>query len=295
MNEELESLRAEQPLEWIREATGARTVERRERIQPLWRGYGEIYRVRLDDRTAVVKSVQPPAHDNDASHARKVRSYEVELEFYRRYAPRCDDSCRVAALLAGKPGLFVFEDLDAAGFTGRNGDLDRCVAWLAAFHARFLGVAPHGLWETGTYFHLETRRDELARIDDPTLREAAPLLDRKLRNAQYQTLVHGDAKPANFCFGKASVAAVDFQYVGGGCGVRDLAYLLSGEPDEDRLVDAYFTELRRAVGDAVEREWRALYPIAAADFYRFLAGWAKEHFARDRHGQRVLRDVLAAL
>ena len=280
-------------LSWIRDATGAPAIARRERIQSLWSGYGEIYRVDLGGRTAIVKSVHPPsrAHD-DVSHARKVRSYDVELEWYRSYSSRCDDSCRVPRFLAGRRGLLVLEDLDRAGFAGRRRGLEACVAWLAAFHAKFLGVAPAGLWECGTYWHLETRRDELAAIDDPAIREAAPALDAKLRAARYQTILHGDAKVANFCFGNESVAAVDFQYVGGGPGVRDVAYLLSGEPNEERLLDLYFDRLGHS---EVEREWRALYPIAAADFYRFLAGWAKEQFRADRHGQRVLRDVLRSL
>jgi hypothetical protein len=286
-------------LTWIRETTGAAVVTRGARIQTLWRGYGEIHRARLDDRDVVVKSVKAPAHaSDDASHARKVRSYEVELAWYRTFASQCDDACRVPRLIAARPGLLVMEDLDAAGFPDRRGDLAPCVAWLAALHARFLGVAPVGLWEVGTYWHLGTRREELAAIDDDAIREAAPILDQRLRAARFQTLVHGDAKLANFCFGRASVAAVDFQYVGGGCGVRDVAYLLAGEPDEARHLDAYFDRLRSALGDRggeVEAEWRALYPIAAADFYRFLAGWAKDHWRSDAHGQRVMRQVLAAL
>jgi len=166
-------------LQWILETTGARTIERGERIQSLWRGYGEIYRVRIDGRPAIVKSVRPPARPTgDASHARKVRSYDVELEWYRTYAQRCETS-RVAEFIAGRSGLLVLEDLDAAGFAGRRRELAPCVAWLAKFHARFLGVAPTGLWETGTYWHLETRREELANIDEAAIREAAPILDRK--------------------------------------------------------------------------------------------------------------------
>ena len=49
---------------WIAEATGAEEVRRGARIQSLWSGYGEIFRVHLtgaDVPTAVVKSVKPPA------------------------------------------------------------------------------------------------------------------------------------------------------------------------------------------------------------------------------------------
>jgi hypothetical protein len=83
--------------------------------------------------------------------------------------------------------------------------------------------------------------------------------------------------------------------------MKDVAYLVSGEPGEERAVDAYFGHLRRELdarsidAASVEAEWRALYPAACADFYRFLAGWAPDHFARDRHAQRVLEDVARRL
>jgi hypothetical protein len=86
--------------------------------------------------------------------------------------------------------MFLLEDLDAAGFSRRvrrnpePAALDRCLAWLAAFHARFLGVPPEGLWKSGTYWHLATRPDELAAIEDRDLREAAPILDARLRDAR---------------------------------------------------------------------------------------------------------------
>ena len=323
------SLRAtDGELSWIAAATGATSVRRGERIQSLWSGYGELFRVHLTGaavETAVVKWARPPARlraaATDASHARKCRSYDVEARWYRSFAARCDDTCRVAALLGSRAAdgewIFVLEDLDAAGFTERRRDpspaeLDACLAWLAAFHARFLGVAPDGLWQTGTYWHLATRPDELAAIDDGELREAAPALDRALETGAYRTLLHGDAKPANFCFARGgnAVAAVDFQYVGGGCGMKDVAYLLSdpassqsSDAVERRQLDAYFGHLRRALAhhrssvdaDALERKWRALYPIACADYYRFLAGWAKDHWTCCARGQRRVDEVLRSL
>jgi aminoglycoside phosphotransferase (APT) family kinase protein len=204
------------------------------------------------------------------------------------------------------------EDLDAAGFPERrrsaDGDtLDRCLAWLAAFHATFFASPPDGLWATGTYWHLATRREELGNVGEKggwaeRLSALAPRIDAKLASGVHRTLVHGDAKLANFCFARdGRTAAVDFQYVGGGCGMKDVAYLVSGEPGEARAVDTYFGHLRREL-DArsieaapVEEEWRELYPFACADFYRFLAGWAPDHFARDRHAQRALEDVARRL
>lgn len=278
-------------LEWITRTAGQPAV-RGQRIQLLWSGYGEIYRITLGDRTAIVKSVRPPTDGRGVGHARKVRSYDVELAWYQRYT----SSARVPGLIAGEKRegqwLFLLEDLDAAGFPGRRRGIDPCLRWLATFHRAFLGVVPDGLWETGTYWHLATRQEELAAIDDDALRAAAPILDARLRQARYQTIVHGDAKLANFCFGDMGAAAVDFQYVGGGCGMRDVAYLLCGTPDEERHLDDYFRYLNNA---EVEREWRALYPIAVADFYRFLAGWSKEHWRSDHAAQAVVREVLRTL
>lgn len=318
-------------LRWVAKVTGAKSARRRERIQSLWSGYGEIFRVELtgaEVKTAIVKWVKPPARTRagagDASHARKCRSYQVETVWYRTFAAQCDEACRVPRSFgttgARDEWLLLLEDLDAAGFTERRrqpdgAELDACLAWLAAFHARFLGVSPNGLWKTGTYWHLETRPDELAQIDDRALREAAPLLDRRLRECAFQTLVHGDAKPANFCWSRdgGAVAAVDFQYVGGGCGMKDVAYLLSGgssnaaEAVEARHLDTYFVHLREALAraprdvdvgvdvEALEGAWRALYPIARADYHRFLAGWAKDNWRRDTYAQRLTRDVLGSL
>lgn len=284
---------------WIRELTGAERVTRQEHLQTLWSGYGEILRVQLEgaDVPSVIVKHVTPGSGRGRSHERKLRSYDVERAFYRTYAERCGDGCRVARCLAAertKGGWrFLLEDLDAAGFAGRRSALSEtevhsCLAWLARFHATFMGQAPDQLWGQGTYWHLKTRPDELAAITDARLREAAPALDSRLRRARFRTFVHGDAKPANFCFTAdgSAVAAVDFQYVGGGCGMKDVAYLLFGRrgwggrgQGSARLLDFYFAELRGALdpaldGHALEAEWRALYPVARADFHRFLAGWS---------------------
>lgn len=290
-------------LDWIASSLGARSVRRAQVIQTLWGGYGELFRIELVGAampTAIVKCARPPRDvPADASFARKCRSYEVETAFYRTVAPRCDVSCRVAKLLAARSDsdrrewILVLEDLDAAGYDQRVDEasgvtLEAALAWLASFHARFLGERSDGLWSVGTYWHLATREDELAAIEDRELRDAAPDIAARLAAARYQTLLHGDPKEANFCFtrdGKA--AAVDFQYAGRGCAMSDVAYLLYGRDDEpeDGVADArlaiYFRHLRRELArrtddvdaDAVEAEWRALYPVARRDFVRFLAGW----------------------
>ena len=310
-------------LDWISRVAGGGTARRGARLQSLWGGYGEILRVEIVGggvESVIIKCVRPPPRggrgESDVSDARKRRSYEVERSFYERFAPRCPESCRVPRLLGSRAArasggrdaewVFVLEDLDGAGYPERrrsaDGDtLDRCLGWLAAFHATFFAAPPDGLWATGTYWHLATRREELENVAQ-AVRALAPRIDAKLASCVHRTFVHGDAKLANFCFARdGRVAAVDFQYVGGGCGMKDVAYLVSGEPDEARAVDAYFAHLRRELAaraidaGAVETEWRALYPFACADFYRFLAGWAPGHFARDRHAQRVLEEVARLL
>jgi hypothetical protein len=276
-------------LDWVADACGAVRVTRVEHVQTLWSGYGEIVRVFLDGDigTAIVKHVRPPGGQSSTGDARKRRSYANELAFYREYAPMLDERCRVASLLGSRVTAnewwFVLEDLDGAGFTLRHdhlhggAELDACLQWLARFHARFLGNDARRLWPTGTYWHLATRMDELDAIRDPAVRANAPVLDAQLARAEFQTIVHGDAKEANFCFARDHrVAAVDFQYTGRGVGVRDVAYLLDGHTGKP--LDTYFRFLREAVEGSVdvrslEAEWRTLYPVAHQDFQRFLAGW----------------------
>lgn len=310
---------------WLERCTGGRAAAV-ESVQELWSGYGRILRVRLAGApvdSVVVKYVSPPrevAHPRGwsgrAGDERKRRSYDVERCFYSRWNAGGDPTCRTAkcfaAEAAGGSWRFVLEDLDAAGYAARRtrpgpGELDRCLAWLAAFHARFLGREPTGLWPTGTYWHLSTRAAELAALEDAELRAAAPRLDEVLRAGRHRTLVHGDAKVANFCFAVDGVAAVDFQYVGGGCGIQDVAYFLSSCLDDaeceaaaPRHLDTYFSELRARLdpavdGGAVEAEWRALYPAAWADFHRFLAGWAPGHWKIHDYTRRMTRLALAGL
>ncbi len=317
----------------ILRCTGADALVGQETIQQLWSGYGKIARLQLDGGSCgsvVIKHVHWPTDQNhprgwntDISHARKVKSYEVEAAWYERWSARCGDSCRVPHCLAldsdGEEFLLVLEDLDAAGFVGRRRKvtdrvLKACLSWLAHFHATFMGEVPDGLWNTGTYWHLETRPDELVILgrEDPALRNAAEAIDQHLGNSPFQTLVHGDAKLANFCFSPdgSRVAAVDFQYVGGGCGMKDVAYFIGSCLDEEQcerreaeLLDTYFDLLRAALhnlkpcldAETVERDWRTLYPVAWTDFHRFLKGWSPGHWKINDYSERLARNVVANL
>lgn len=326
-------------------ATGARSIVGAAVIQSLWSGYGEIVRLKLEGgpfASVIVKHIKlPEAGDHPRgwntglSHQRKIRSYQIEARWYQDYALQCGSDCAVPRCLAvdvlDNETVLVLTDLDAAGFALRRentlglNDTYACLDWLASFHATFIGSSADGLWECGTYWHLDTRPDELAALQDDALRKAAPIIDQRLRQCRYQTLVHGDAKLANFCFsaavldsgsqpdGASTVAAVDFQYVGRGCGMKDVAYFVGSCLSEDEcatmesaLLDYYFAALQRRIAEKqpgmrnaesieLEAEWRTMYPLAWADFHRFIKGWSPGHWKINSYSERLCENVINGL
>lgn len=316
----------------ICESLDATDLIETEAIQSLWGGYGKIAKYALiggdvSERASrvVIKHVRlPEAADHprgwntDRSHQRKVKSYEVEAAWYAKWSRHCSRTCLLPQYLThftrGQEMALVLEDLDASGYPLRKtsvslDELDACVVWLARFHAVHLHLDPDGLWEKGTYWHLDTRLDELEVLGDPDLKRAAEPIDQALAASPFQTLVHGDAKLANFCFSETGeVAAVDFQYVGGGCGMKDLAYFVGSclSPEEcfryeDHVLETYFGSLKAALRDgerqvdiqALEGDWRGLYPYAWADFQRFLQGWSPGHWKISDYSEQMTRRVLA--
>jgi hypothetical protein len=295
-----------------------------------------------------VVNVEPQANhprgwNTNASHQRKLSSYINERAFYKHFSEHTNDACRVPKLIATSEDSeniwLIMEDLDAAGFALRsNAPSDHIIAlgvkWLANFHACFmfdsstnnapninnkancllqqkptLSKLANKVWPIGTYWHLATRFDEWETMPDSELKRAAQAIDNRLNKAKYQTLVHGDAKIANFCIheNKSQLAAVDFQYVGFGVGVKDLVYFLGSCMGEQQLfscadnwLDMYLAELKKALilnacSSAhqevkqnttpafetsfieLETEYRQLYSFAWADFERFLIGWSPGH------------------
>jgi len=296
-------------------------------IQSLWSGYGKLTRLQLsslNNESIIVKHVVPPTDNNhprgwhsDLSHRRKLRSYEIELNFYKHFASQCNEHSRVPAHLwsdhTEDQFILVLEDLMTSGYpevlhSVNVLQFEACIQWLANFHAVFMGIKPDGLWDIGSYWHMDTRPDELKALKDQDLKAAASNIDKRLNNAVYQTIIHGDAKLANFCFSSegSSVAAVDFQYVGGGCGMKDLAYFVGSclsekdaEDQELKILDLYFSALNLALTeksaswplDDIRSEWQPLYRVAWADFHRFLKGWSPQHWKINSYSERICREV----
>lgn len=312
-------------------ATGASDLYKIEKIQSLWSGYGDIVRYGLKDskyESIVIKHVKLPKGNNhilgwnsNLSHERKVKSYEVETTWYSKFSHLCDEKCRIPHCLAFESKddevLMVLEDLDSVGFPNRRRSISQtqikaCLEWLANFHATFLGEKPEGLWDIGTYWHLDTRPEELEVLTDKSLKNAAKHIDKLLINCKYQSFVHGDAKLANFNFSSdgSRVAAVDFQYVGGGIGMKDVAYFIGSvyyedecEKVEAQLLKIYFDALKSALErkgkpvnpEEVENEWRSLYHVAWTDFHRFMKGWSPGHWSSNSYSERVAKNVISML
>ncbi|MFT5820056.1 MAG: hypothetical protein ACI8ZM_001290 [Crocinitomix sp.] len=321
--------------EYLLKITKSSACKEIEVIQSLWSGYGKISRYQLDDsllNTVVVKfislnqrSEHPRGWNTDYAHNRKVKSYEVETHWYEKWNQFCTNDCRVPKFIGsfseGKDQWIILEDLNA-NFPLRKQQLDLsevkvCLKWLANFHMTFLNQKPTGLWDIGTYWNLKTRPDEFEKIEQQELKSKAHLIDELLNQCNFQTIVHGDAKLANFCFSEngETIAAVDFQYVGGGCGMKDVAYFLGSclsssecEEYQDELLNFYFSELQKAFDDSrteagafifdfkeLEAEWRNMYPIACADFTRFLLGWMPSHQKVNNYNLNLLHSVLSSL
>jgi hypothetical protein len=297
-------------------------------IQSLWGGYGELVRLTFSQRSIIVKHVQlpkpsehPRGWNTDRSHKRKLHSYQVEVSWYQYFSQTVDERCRIPQGLKcfqnETEWLIVMEDLTLAGYpnvmkSAGKAQLKACLEWLANFHARYIGVHHDALWKTGTYWHLDTRPDELAVLQDARLKKRAGLIDQTLKQARFQTLIHGDAKLANFCFNShnSAVAAVDFQYVGHGCAMKDVALFMSSAVDPDKcaemepwVLDTYFVALNTALKhyqtelepSEVEQEWRPLFAVAWADFQRFVKGWSPDHWKINPYTEALTKRALDSL
>lgn len=285
-----------------------KSIEITETITALWSSCGEIVRCRLDDKACVIKAISVPDHINhprisqtEFAINRKRHSYEVEFHWYQHYAPHLPAQARALncydTLENRQQKVMVFADYSAAGFTNAKVNHQHIAAilkWLGYFHAFHFQVKPDGLWQQGSYWHLATRPDEYEKMADTAIKHHADDIDKTLRACHYQTLIHGDAKLANFAVNSSTmeVLGYDFQYVGAGIGVVDVMYFLGSCLTEQQLDDTaddylanYFQHFSDAMltfghsefSAAVINAWQTLWPVAWADFYRFLMGWSPEH------------------
>ncbi|MEZ8610271.1 phosphotransferase [Vibrio sp. 10N.222.51.C8] len=321
-------------------------------IQRLWGGYGELVRlVFSQESSAELKSViakhvalpdkaeHPKGWNTKLSHQRKVHSYQVETAWYQSFTQQWDERCPVPVglqcELEENEWLIVMQDLADIGFPltsqfdvlaasdyqassytrEEQKQRNACLKWLANFHAKHININQEqlsSLWQVGTYWHLDTRPDELNALADLPLKNQAKHIDRLLKECPYQTLVHGDAKLANFCFDSESerAAAVDFQYVGHGCAMKDVALFMSSaiRPQdcaelESEVLGAYFQHLKEALAhyqpqlsfDEVEAAWRPMFYVAWADFQRFVKGWSPEHWKINPYTEQLTLRVLTQL
>jgi hypothetical protein len=312
----------------ILDNTGASEIRKVELVQSLWSGFGAIERVYLDGskrESIIIKRIQPPSKmkhprgwNSDISANRKIRSYEIEKNWYKNYVSELPVEIKVPEFLftfdCDEFTAVAMEDLKSSGYhLSFNPDsedhFNASLLWLARFHAANLSKSHTDLWSVGTYWHLATRQEEFEKMIPGKLKDAAKEIDHRLNSCKFKTLVHGDAKPANFCFSqKGSAAAVDFQYIGGGSGIKDVMYLMSSVLSEEELfeknqliVARYFMFLEGAIEDfklkevnfsAVKQEWQELYLFAWADFIRFLEGWSPEHARRNAYTHHLLNDLI---
>ncbi|SNX84004.1 uncharacterized protein MEPE_02712 [Melanopsichium pennsylvanicum] len=199
----------------------------------------------------------------------------------------------------------------------------KSLEWLASFHARswniestssqsiasfcpppsiaFKSWTGKGLWQQGGYHYLATRMQQLSSIHphhDPWGRlglHSASILpfavDYCLSNPQDRSrlsLIHGDVKAANMAFSRdgSSMAMYDFQYVGVGLGVQDLAkflttsipsHYLKRKTGEEELLKTYHNFLVQRLPKGAKYEFADLvtdWQLALVSWVRFLAGWS---------------------
>ena len=190
------------------------------------------------------------------------------------------------------------------------------------------------VWLNGGYTYLATRLDEFANLTSDTSSEWSSILTNPLPNStsnlslaeslakfltpsapnslssipspisKYQTLIHGDVKSENLftTTQETSVAFYDFQYVGLGLGVSDLAkfftcsvpesmltdsgpccprkgdgpipHALSMCDGESELLERYLKNLREISGREYENGvFLRHYEVALVDWLRFQSSW----------------------
>ena len=278
-------------------------------IASLWARMGSVYQLsaktKRSDVSIVAKRVELSRVCSSIGDQRKKDSYDVEAAFYSRgHAERLLSAGAIVPTplhvetSRGENVTICMTQLE--GRSSHRGDSAAFVSWLAKLHAAYWGseradaAVESGLQAQGTYWHLDTRPEEHARMGSGgwigRLKLAARAIDLRLKADPMQAVCHGDAKGANilYCTGEGGEAVplvYDFQYCGKGCVAKDLAYFFNVEAsasEEQALLRRYHAELSgllRAQGDSPPslEALQEAHEIALADWRRFsevgLGGW----------------------
>ena len=92
--------------------------------------------------------------------------------------------------------------------------------------------------------------------------------------------------------------------------MKDVAYFIGSclnedecEAMESQLLDYYFAILNDRIAQKdisvnateLESEWRELYPVALADFHRFIKGWSPGHWKINSYSETLTASVIKSL
>ncbi|QQM66418.1 DUF1679 domain-containing protein [Pseudoalteromonas sp. LC2018020214] len=302
-------------------------IEIGDTLTSLWSGCGSIVQCQLDDKACVIKAIKIPSYiyhpkikQSEFALKRKQHSYSVEYTFYKLYSQHLPVHAQsiecIGAINKDDEYALVFKDFTKHGFTQAGPQHVKAILrWLAHFHAFNLSKPAEGLWQQGNYWHLSTRPDEFNKLKDnldkkSDIKNAAHKIDEQLQSCAYKTLIHGDAKLANFAANERDeILGYDFQYIGAGCGIIDVMYFMTSCLSDaqlhecaDEYIAYYFDNLKAAIttyhptapASKIADDWLALWPSAWADFYRFLAGWSPEHQKINSYMQQQVNSWLAS-
>ncbi|KAI7336662.1 hypothetical protein KC315_g2662 [Hortaea werneckii] len=273
-------------------------------------------------------SSQTSALSEDEGHLRKLISYQVEQYFYTHLAASLPADVAVAACMgsihqhpADEHGEQNAQPTIALLLEDLRGKFPLRLAPLE--EARKAGPQrAEGVWLNGGYTYLATRRKEYADLLEDAdsewssaLCQPIPTVDASLAElvaqvlspktspdvtpsqiSAYETLIHGDVKSENLFANTegSAVAFFDFQYVGMGVGVCDLAKLFTcSVPMHMLTTEALNGDVALAMTDgergllqryqrtisSISRQeypWRELemhWSTALVDWLRFQASW----------------------
>ncbi len=275
-------------------------VQGLQHIQDLWKGYGQVYRYENEANHRVIKhyhwSQLPRAKTPAEAFAieRKITSFKNEVAWYAEKPLGASFQAFPATYghAVGKDEIvLVMQDIGSLGYDCHRStipptEISNTLKLLAQLHAAGLQAPLPQQW--GGYWHLATRPYEWENMPSGPIKRHAKPLQQTLQNCPYITVLHGDAKPANYGVHQTTgaVVAYDFQYWGRGVGSQDVACYLFGVASNaeswNYYTARYFEFLDNALEAHPQKEqvitaWRALMPICRLDYYRFLLGWNPQH------------------